>query len=143
MTRWAILVVVLCAARSQKLRQESHVLDPQAVATSQIPTNIHATMRPDMLLPSDPVEQPENLAYDTTPPTDATGTSEDTPDIEEFVQDVINGAYRKALPVVTQLGFDPAISGDCSQSMLKLALAFRRLEPWAIRSKCYFTSKNN
>ncbi|XP_065288957.1 nose resistant to fluoxetine protein 6-like isoform X2 [Dermacentor albipictus] len=65
----------------------------------------------------------------------ADGDSEDEPALnaEAFVQDTIDAAYRKALPMVTKFGFDPAVSGECSQSLLKMALAFRRLEPWAIR----------
>ncbi|XP_037270632.2 nose resistant to fluoxetine protein 6 [Rhipicephalus microplus] len=65
----------------------------------------------------------------------ADGNSVDEPaaDVEALVQDTIDAAYRKALPMVTKFGFDPAVSGECSQSLLKMALAFRRLEPWAIR----------
>ncbi|XP_042148416.1 nose resistant to fluoxetine protein 6 isoform X2 [Ixodes scapularis] len=55
------------------------------------------------------------------------------PNVEAFVQDFIDNGYRKVLPVVTQFGFDPAVSVECSKSLLKFALAFRRLEPWALR----------
>ncbi|XP_037557594.1 nose resistant to fluoxetine protein 6 [Dermacentor silvarum] len=65
--------------------------------------------------------------------TDGDSEDEPAPNVEAFVQDTIDAAYRKALPMVTKFGFDPAVSGECSQSLLKMALAFRRLEPWAIR----------
>ncbi|KAL1427388.1 hypothetical protein MTO96_017442 [Rhipicephalus appendiculatus] len=64
---------------------------------------------------------------------DGDSVDEPAPDVEALVQDTIDDAYRKALPMVTKFGFDPAVSGECSQSLLKMALAFRRLEPWAIR----------
>ncbi|KAK8773682.1 hypothetical protein V5799_011785 [Amblyomma americanum] len=68
---------------------------------------------------------------------DAGGDSDDepAPDVEAFVHDTIDAAYKKALPMVTRFGFDPSVSAECSQSLLKMALAFRRLEPWAIRSE--------
>ncbi|XP_064458662.1 nose resistant to fluoxetine protein 6-like [Ornithodoros turicata] len=85
-------------------------------------------------LPFTAVTHPTPVLESSTFETTVTPTMEDEEeeDIEQRVSNIMNSAYRKALPIVTRLGFDPAVSVECSASLLKLSLALRRFEPWAI-----------
>lgn len=57
-------------------------------------------------------------------------------DIEPMVADAMNQVFKMGLPVFTQFGSDPDVSGECSAALVKTMLALRRMEPWAIRSEC-------
>ncbi|XP_028968135.1 nose resistant to fluoxetine protein 6-like [Galendromus occidentalis] len=53
--------------------------------------------------------------------------------MEIMMNEVFDEIYRKALPFVTQFGFDPNITTDCSTALVKFALGLRKMEPWALQ----------
>ncbi|XP_064459149.1 nose resistant to fluoxetine protein 6-like [Ornithodoros turicata] len=66
----------------------------------------------------------------TTPDVTETSTVED---IEPFVNNLMNDAFKNGLPVFTKFGSDTNVSTDCSAALIKTMLALRRMEHWAFQ----------
>ncbi|OQR67746.1 nose resistant to fluoxetine protein 6-like [Tropilaelaps mercedesae] len=71
---------------------------------------------------------------DTTTQEDGTTLDSNAPGpMEIMMNEMFDEIYRRALPSVTQFGFDPNISTDCSTALVKYALGLRKMEPWAMQ----------
>ncbi|XP_022658994.1 nose resistant to fluoxetine protein 6-like [Varroa jacobsoni] len=71
---------------------------------------------------------------ETTTNKDSTTVDSNVPGpMEIMMNEMFDEFYRRALPSVTQFGFDPNISTDCSAALVKFALGLRKMEPWAMQ----------
>lgn len=81
----------------------------------------------------------------------ATETTEDSimptedPEIVEMEEgfrrlneDVTRFAAKQFLPIVSEIIYDPRLSGECAGGLLKIGTALRDGEGWVLMSKSYF-----
>ncbi|XP_040357297.2 nose resistant to fluoxetine protein 6, partial [Ixodes scapularis] len=65
--------------------------------------------------------------------TDATLVSENVPDVESHLRNLMDRLIQESLPRMTALGFGGNVTGDCSAALFRLLLGVRKFEPWALR----------